>query len=346
MLAAAFGAWAITRNPREPDEPLTITPFTTDGGLKDAPRLSPDGERVAYVWTPPGADDRDLYVKGVEPGTRPIRLTENPADDISPAWSPDGRQLAFVRTIENGASIYVMPSLGGQERKLVDLPGPVLTEGDALEPIPALSWSSEGQSLVYAEQAPGRSSRIVRLSLATLETNPLTSPPIASSGDAFPELSPDGRRLAFVRSSSQPWGDRDVWVQPVDSPEPRRLTFGRYGWCWGLSWSPAGDEVLFSAHAGVQRMARVSLRGGAPRPLVGAGQNAVSGSVRGDRMVYAQRSATPSAIVRLSGRESDFLTALPSGSSSRPATTASRRTPPTVARSRSPPRAGASRTSG
>ena len=47
MLATAFGAWAITRNPREPDEPLTITPFTTDGGLKDAPRLSPDGERVA-----------------------------------------------------------------------------------------------------------------------------------------------------------------------------------------------------------------------------------------------------------------------------------------------------------
>jgi Tol biopolymer transport system component/predicted Ser/Thr protein kinase len=305
LLAALLGAWAVARNRREPQLPPTITPITTDGGLKDAPRLSPDGERVAYVWTPPGADNRDIYVKGVEPGTRPVRLTENPVDDLGPAWSPDGRQIAFVRTTEHAASIYVMPSLGGLERKLVDLPGPVFNEGDALEPIPALSWFPDGQSLAYAEQAPGKSSRILRVSLATLETIPLTSPPAEISGDAFPELSPDGRRLAFVRSSSRPWGDRDVWVQPVDRPEPRRLTFGRYGWCWGLSWTPAAGEVLFSANAGVQRMARVSLEGGAPMPLVGAGDNAVSGSIRGARLVYAQRSPTPSAIMRLPGRESN-----------------------------------------
>ena len=252
VLAAGAVGWAVVRVRPEPAGPVTITPFTTDGGWKGWPQLSPDGERVAYVWNPPGVGNADIYVKAVGPGTRPIRLTEHSGNDLSPAWSPDGRQIAFVRILDARASLYSMPSLGGQERKLIDVPGPAIVEANEL--VAAVSWAPDGQSLVYAEKAPGElRARVVRLALASLERSPLTSPPEESTGDFYPQLSPDGRQLAFVRSGSRSWGDRDVWVQPLAGGAARRLTFGRYGYCWGLSWTPAAGEILFSGGLGSAR---------------------------------------------------------------------------------------------
>ena len=51
-----------------PVEPMSILPFTTDGGLKYAPRLSPEGDRVVYSWAGPDDDNWDIYVKAVGPG--------------------------------------------------------------------------------------------------------------------------------------------------------------------------------------------------------------------------------------------------------------------------------------
>ena len=175
---AAFGGWALKGRARQtPAGPITITPFTTDGGGKSDPRLSPDGEKVAYVWTGPNDDNWDIYVKAVGPGTKPLRITEDPADDESPTWSPDGRQIAFVRvSADNTAAIYTIPALGGQERKLVDVIGPVQTGGVCL--VPMLSWAPDGEWLAFGEKASEDApARIVRLSLATLEKRPLTSPP-------------------------------------------------------------------------------------------------------------------------------------------------------------------------
>ena len=51
-----------------------------------------------------------------------MRLTTNPADDDNPAWSPDGRQIAFLRDAGNaGEELVLISPLGGVERKLADL---------------------------------------------------------------------------------------------------------------------------------------------------------------------------------------------------------------------------------
>ena len=294
VLAAAFGAWVLKGRARQtPAAPITITPFTTDGGEKYSPRLSPDGEKVAYRWSGPNDDNWDVYVKAVGPGTKPLRITEDPAFDGSPAWSPDGRQIAFVRaSADNTGAIYTIPALGGQERKLADVLGPVNV---TVYFVPELSWAPDGEWLAFAEKpSEDAPARIVRLSLATLEKRPLTSPPPGSLGDLEPQVSPDGRLLAFVRSGARVFGNLDVWIQPVGGGEARRLTSEQYQFVWGLSWTPDGAEIAFSSqNAGsAGRLARVPLAGGAPQPVVGVGDNAVAASVRGLRMVYVQSTTS------------------------------------------------------
>jgi len=301
VLGAALGWWALKgRVPQAPATPITITSLTTDGGGKSNPRLSPDGEKVAYEWTGPNDDNWDIYVKAVGPGTKPLRITDDSADDLSPTWSPDGRQIAFVRASgDNAAAIYTVPSLGGQERKLVDVAGFLLI---ATNLVPKLSWAPDGESLVFGEKASENApARIVRLSLATLEKQPLTSPPADSAGDREPQLSPDGRLLVFVRSDTRFGSYQDVWVQPVRGGEARRLSSGHYESAWALNWTPDGTEILFANYGSGPggRLARVPVAGGAPQPVVGVGENATDASVRGSRMVYLQNSASVLDIWRL-----------------------------------------------
>jgi Tol biopolymer transport system component/predicted Ser/Thr protein kinase len=295
LVAAALavgvtGAWLLRgRGPESPAGPIRILPFTTDGGLKYAPRLSPEGDRVAYSWAGPDDDNWDIYVKAIGPGARPLRLTEDPALDWGPVWSPDGRQIAFVRESKAGASVRTIPSMGGQDRRLVNLEGPVWHE--LFDLAPRLAWSPDGEWLAVVEQPSAEEPPAVfRLALSTLEMTPLTHPPSASGGDYSPTFSPNGTTLAFVRQTSSAWGDRDVWVQPTDGGTARQLTFGHYNECCGLAWSPDADELFFSVNGYfvVGRMYRVGIEGDSPQPVAGLGEAVGPPSLRKDRMAYVQ----------------------------------------------------------
>jgi hypothetical protein len=180
-----------------------------------------------------------------------------------------------------------VPSLGGQERRLIDVVGSVRSLGESL--LPFLSWSPDGQWLALSEKASEEEpARIVRVSLATLEKEPLTSPPGDSFGDLYPELSPDGQQIAFVRVASRTWGLQDVWVQSVKEPLARQVTFAKYKRCSGLSWTGDGAELVFSTEtdgtlSGGQ-IVRAPLAGGDPTPVAGVGSDVAWASVRGGRM--------------------------------------------------------------
>jgi Tol biopolymer transport system component/predicted Ser/Thr protein kinase len=200
---------------------------------------------------------------------------------------------------EGSAAIYLVPSAGGQERKLIDINGAVW----APHLVPALSWSPEGASLLLGEESGGKTPvRIVRLSTNTLEKTPLTSPKEGTLGDYFPALSPDGTQLAFVRSDSRWWGNMDIWIQPAKGGEPRRLTFGKYDFCGNLAWTREGDALVFAVGYDELEVRRVRLGGGAPEPVSGVGGSASHPSVRGNRMVYLQVVAPPIATWRVAGR--------------------------------------------
>jgi Tol biopolymer transport system component len=312
VAAIALGWWLLpARDSQRSAELLEIRPFTTEGGWKTWPELSPDAEKVVYVWYREGADSGDLYVKPLGVGTRPLQLTEGVAEEASPVWSPDGREIAFVRFDREGATIYLIPSLGGQERKLADLSGPPVTESGYL--LPDLVWSPDGRWLAYAEMSSEEEpAHIVRLSLDSLEKKRLTTPPENTLGDFSPAISPDGGHLAFLRSSSASWGDLDVWVQSLGGGQPRQLTFGRYDSPAALAWTPAGDEIVFtSALWGSGTIYRVGLQGGDPRQIPGIGESTAFLTVSGSRIVYQQRREGAPSLWRVPGRRAPAADRVP-----------------------------------
>jgi eukaryotic-like serine/threonine-protein kinase len=302
VAVAALGWWWTSRRPaEEPTAPVEISVFTSDGGDKGRPALSPDAEKVAYAWQGPGDESQNIYLKAVGTGTRPIRLTSDPGNESSPAWSPDGREIAFVRRKAGGAgaAVYTMPALGGQERKLADVVG-LLT--NTVYEFPVLSWSPDGAWIALAEElSESEPARIVRIAVDSAVKERVTTP-TQILGDVYPSYSPDGRQLAFIRGT---YFNNDVWVQPVAGTEARRLTFGEYYFCGRPAWTPAGNSVLVacSTPAGF-RVLRVALGGGEPEPVVGLGQNGIDPSIRGSRVVYREGTNLDSDIWSAPGRTS------------------------------------------
>ena len=81
---------AARHRPESAALPFTAIPLTTYPGREQQPSFAPDGNSVAFSWNGETEDNWDIYVKLIGPGS-PQRLTSDPAMDLSPAWSPDGR---------------------------------------------------------------------------------------------------------------------------------------------------------------------------------------------------------------------------------------------------------------
>jgi Tol biopolymer transport system component/tRNA A-37 threonylcarbamoyl transferase component Bud32 len=233
MLVAAAAAWFFLRPASRPLPPMQSVPLTTYTGGQGHASFSPDGSQVAFQWTGEKGDNWDIYVKLVEGGT-PLRLTTSPESAISPAWSPDGRQIAFLRA----GGVYSVSPLGGPERKLTDAF------------VDSLAWMPDSQSLMISSaKSAGELHSIFQLSLRTGEMRPVTSPPPADpggGGDYGPAVSPDGRTLGFLRWA---WPEGGIYLQPLAGGPARRLT-KRSQQVGGLVWA-SNREILFYGTAGV-----------------------------------------------------------------------------------------------
>ncbi|MFL6353756.1 MAG: protein kinase domain-containing protein [Bryobacteraceae bacterium] len=174
------------------------------------------------------------------PVPKVVPLTTYPGYQVTPAFSPDGKQVAFAWDGENGDNfdIYVKLVEAGTPLRLTTNPAPEYlpawspdaayiafcrSVGDRLEiwTIPALggaerkigdsepntwtssalSWSSDGKFLAVSDRSgPGASFAIFLISLESGQRRRLTLPPSEYVGDLSPHFSPDGKTLAFVRA--------------------------------------------------------------------------------------------------------------------------------------------------
>jgi Tol biopolymer transport system component len=212
-------------------------------------------------------------------GTETVRrVTETPESESNPAWSPDGREIAFVRA---GKGIFVVSQLGGPDHK-------VSNSGTHV------GWTSDGKSLLIRDREADGPYGIYRVDLDTSQKRRLTFPTLGV-GDWTFAASPDGRTLAFVRSERP--GIMDLYIMPMEGGVPRRLTD------WNalvddVAWTADGRELIYSA---VGRLWRIQANGS----RIGRGALVADISVPVDRISISHpgRDGTSLIAFRTSHRE-------------------------------------------
>jgi Tol biopolymer transport system component/DNA-binding winged helix-turn-helix (wHTH) protein len=235
-----------------PAPPHRVAPFASLPGNELAPTFSPDGRHIAFAWNGETGDDRefDLYVKEIG-SERLLRLTHHPVKAITPAWSPDGSSIAFVRVTDVNAEIILIPALGGVERRIVG-------NGVAIGHLLRISWSPDGKQIAYPGYASDGSQKIFLVSLDTLQTRPLS--PAPDCLDALePAFSPDGTQLALVCTSS--WGVYAIYAVRIADGSLTRVA-SMMGDPQGLAWTAMSDRIVFSNDTGRGgRLWQVTLNG-------------------------------------------------------------------------------------
>ncbi|MBV8071988.1 MAG: PD40 domain-containing protein [Acidobacteriaceae bacterium] len=237
-------------------------PLTTYPGFQWEPTFSPEGTRVAFAWDEPGKRPSAIYVKLIGPSD-PVRLTSGNQADLAPAWSPDGRYIAFLRSLgPSTTAVMLIPSLGGQERELsrlrLDAPM-ILYHSWWLVPSPLLAWSSDSKWL-FADTVSRDSLEVVRISVESGEQTKLNlfgdslahgvdSVFSVASGDAILAVSPDGRRLAFAHTTNIP--NRQIFVVNLSADMlpagPSKLIHFNRTYIAGAAWTPDGHSLLVSS---------------------------------------------------------------------------------------------------
>jgi Tol biopolymer transport system component/DNA-binding winged helix-turn-helix (wHTH) protein len=248
----------IHRNSEKPTIMLEASPFAAFQGEKHFPSFSPDGSRIAFALNSEGKGF-DLYVKAVGSESL-LRLTHHPSKSISSAWSPDGTQIAFHRIESPDSGIYLVPALGGLERRVHT----TRIVGDLVRALP-ISWSPDGQWIAFADVADGSvHSRISLLSTATLRSEPIRSWPGCQQEDS-PSFSHDGKSLAFACFMGK--NDSALYRWQVKSGELEKIAAVQ-GFVYGVAWTPDDNDLIYALQDGATPGLReVSIKTGSVRQL-------------------------------------------------------------------------------
>jgi Tol biopolymer transport system component/DNA-binding winged helix-turn-helix (wHTH) protein len=267
--------------PRPQPVALAEVPFTAYLGKEEMPTFSPDGSQIAFAWELPGSKGYDLYVKVIG-SENLLRLTHEPSEYISLAWSPDGTRIAFHRISGANTGVYVIPALGGIERKLrsTRIPWEVCT---------LISWSPDGKSIAYSEFEENHV-RLHLLSADTLESKEIAHAP-ECIGEGDPAFSHSGKQLAYVCFKEN---TNAIFSVATSGGSPMLVTTVKStGQVWGgLVWT--GDDrrlILSRPHGGDYALDEITLADGSLRKLP-FGQNAVwpAISAKGDKLAYTTYS--------------------------------------------------------
>src|SRR5499433_1249272 len=267
-----------------------VTPMVANVGEKHTPSLSPDGQHLAFAWNGGSGSAFSIYVKLV--GTEDLlRLTNRESSiDFNPVWSPDGRHIAFCRIRKGETGIYIVPALGGVERRVRETYWQENEFYQIFWFFGRLSWSPDGKYLAYSDHAKSDESAtsVFLLFLDSSDIRRLTFPR-TSIGDYNPTFSPDGQTLAWNRTSQ----DRtSIYTMALSGGDEQRLISGQQIG-WGLAWTPDGRDIVFGKAGWLANSAwlwKVSRNGGDPERLQ-FGQEGVQPSIRGNRLVYARQMA-------------------------------------------------------
>ena len=329
--------------------------FLVDGA--DA-RWSPDGTRIAYLAKGEPAG-KQVFVRWMDASGATSQITHVTEAPASLRWSPDGRSLAFTMRVakkdswkidlppvpdgatwtkgprlietmhyradragflEDGfAHVFTVPADGGTPRQLTDGNWNVGSRTNGLPDEVGLEWMPDGKHLVFdglrAEDADTRyrESHLYTIDVATREIRQITT----SKGPwVNPLPSPDGRRIAFVGFdwTAQTYKTEDLWVIDFDGRNMRQISGTLDRDCEQLNWMPDSKGLWFTAaDRGSKNVFAARLTGGPVRAVTSGAQmlNLTSVSERGLAVGTLATARSPEDIVAFrmaNGKELRVLT--------------------------------------
>jgi eukaryotic-like serine/threonine-protein kinase len=206
-----------------------------------APRISPDGKRVAFeTRDPSGPDGPRLWTADLSniTGRKPLPLVAG-AINWAPMWTLDGQRLIFIVSGQRGDAVYWRPADGsGEAEHLIDTRA-------------AEGWMAGGAQLRFLtlkETAGNRDYGIAALDMSTRTVTPIVDLP--DSAQHSSAVSPDGRWMAYASNET---GRYEVWIEPLPQTG-KRFQVTRDGGSHPM-WLPDGQALYFDRDHQMFRLA-------------------------------------------------------------------------------------------
>ena len=197
--------------------------------------LSPDGQVLVFRWA------NELWSTAIDQTGEIKRLTNHPAIDSQPRFSPNGKQIAFISNRSGSNQIYVMPAEGGMPQQKT-----FHSEGYSLA-----DWFPDGNSVLATATRDHfwrGSARMMQIDLTKRSAEKV----LLDDAAANPKLSNDGKKILFTREGERWWrkgyrGERSaqIWMLDLQSGATNELLHEQVECLWPL-WMPGGKGFYFA----------------------------------------------------------------------------------------------------
>lgn len=205
-----------------PTSTISLTSTYTHNSTK-TPASSDLSGYVVFDWLD-NSDDliSQIFIANLD--SHEIAQLTYTGSNFSPAWSPDGKQIAFVSSRDGNFNLYIMNSNGNNQQQITDF------EGDELQP----DWSPDGRKIVFVSNLDGNK-EIYTIDITTSEINRLT---YHSETDFSPKWSPDGKYIAYVlfKKENDIYQTFQIYLMQTDGSGIEQITDddflnGNPAWC-------------------------------------------------------------------------------------------------------------------
>gem|GEM_PF-5841954 len=217
-----------TPTPTKTPTPTTPTPPTTTPPPTILP-LPPEAKgRILFHSNRDG--NFELYALNLD-NSELLRLTNNPADDLYGAWSPDGSKIAFKSTRDDPkGDIYTMNADGTGLTRLTRDPG-----NDGYP-----SWSPDGKKIAFESNRTGN----FQIYIMNADGSEVKRLMANSAVEGVPKWSPDGKKIVFHSNRD---GNFEIYTINADTSDLKRLTNNKVHDRFP-SWSPDGKFIVFQTN--------------------------------------------------------------------------------------------------